>query len=172
MGIISRIQVILISTFIVFILIVSFFIVKPLVKGIGSLGYSIFSVYGGKGKKVLTELEQKNEGLLKNKKSIETLSSSENSSAKWYDFLQKLLKDHNIEADRINSTGVQTTGKFGVEDFSFRCKSNYHNIGKFIYEAENSDFVCSVKNVHLISKSLLSNNLSVDITISFYKKLL
>lgn len=170
MGIISRIQIILFSIIVGIIILLSFFLISPLVKSISETVSSIYSIYTGNNRKILQELEQENKKLLRNKKNVEKLSSADNSSAKWYEFLQNNLKEYKIETSRINSTGIRNMGKFSVEDFSFRCKSKYHTIGLFISKIENSEFVCSIKNVHLISKSLLSNNIDVVITISFYMK--
>lgn len=170
MGIISRIQLLTISIFIAIVLILSFVLLIPLANNIANSTRTIYSVYRKKDEKIMLELKHKNKSLLRSKESIKKLTSAENSSAKWYDFLQKTLKNNNIDASKINGTGIINNGKFDIEDFTLCCNSSYHNIGKFINDAENSDFVCSIKEVHLISQSLLSSNLNADITISFYRK--
>ncbi len=170
MGFISRKQILEICVLVCLFFICGSVLIKPLIKNISASARAIYSVINKKNNKLIFEMKNKNETLLNIEKRVKKLSSSENSSAKWYEFIQNMIKKHNIEARRINSTGIYDESEFDVEDFSFSFKGTYHDIGKFINSVENSGFVCSVKKVHLISKSLLDKNLDVDITISFYKK--
>lgn len=170
MGNISRKQLLVIIIICGALFMEGVFIMTPIVSNVIGTTKTLFSIYGKDIESLHEEEKQKNKTLTKKKRNIETLASSENSSAKWYEFLQSLLKEHKIAAERLKSTGVTSTGDLDVEEFSFHCKSTYPEIVNFIEAVEKSEFVCSVKNVHLISKSLIKNDLDIDISVLFYKK--
>jgi hypothetical protein len=90
-------------------------------------------------------------------------------SAACYDFIQEVLKKHGIMSVKINSGNQITVKNIKREDFSLHFSSTYHTVGLIVSDLENGPFFCSVKPLHVFSKSLLNYTLDVDMSLSFYR---
>jgi hypothetical protein len=129
----------------------------------------IWSFYSGADKEAALNLEKERAALLDLEQKVLPQTDPTKKSAGYYDFLQGTLKNHNIPAVKINS-GEQITAKnIQQEDFSVNFSGTYLTIGLLVSDLENGPYFCSVKSLHVVSKSLLDNTLEAEISLSFFR---
>ncbi len=110
-----------------------------------------------KEKALLADLEQK----------IASPTNSEKMSTGYYDFIREIFAKKGVQTIKIASGEPIMKENAWQEDFSTTFTSTYHTVGMIISDLENGPFFCSVKSVHLVSKSLTGNTLEVSMVFSF-----
>jgi hypothetical protein len=158
------------ALFILVIVLVSCFIVKPLIVFNTSSIKSFYKYLTTKNSRSIEALLSENGKLKAIAQTLPELNAQDNSSAGWYDFVQKCLKKNSIEAGKIESSGMRVEGAYQTEEFNISCNSEYRSLACFINDCENSGLVCSIKSLHLIAPSLLDNKVSVTMAVSFFRQ--
>jgi hypothetical protein len=130
---------------------------------------TIWSLYSGSAKEASLKLEKERAMLLELEKKVLPQTDPTKKSAAYYNFLQETLKKQNIPASKINSGEQITANNINREDFSLNFYSTYHPIGSLVSDLENGPYFCSVKSLHVLSKSLLGNTLEAEMSVSFYR---
>jgi hypothetical protein len=128
-----------------------------------------FSYYSGNDTKVIQTLEKDKAALEEFEKNVNFQNDSATKGSAYYDFLQEVIKKHGILAAKINS-GNQIIGtNVKRDDFTLHFSTTYDTVGSIVSDLENGHFLCSVKPLHIFSKSLLNYTLDVDMSLSFYR---
>lgn len=110
-----------------------------------------------KERALLSRLEQKNAIMI----------DSGKTSTDYYTFIRKTLVKRNIQTIKINSSKQISVNDNNLEVFSINFTDNYKNIGIVINDLENGPFFCSIKELHLVSKSLTENIIDASLVVSF-----
>ncbi len=116
----------------------------------------------------LNRLEQQNQHLKALQQRIETLAGSGNTSAQWYAFLVDKLAAQGITARKTSSSQHSIERGLRSMQYALQCSAAYHTVGRLVNELESGPFVCAVRDVELVSKSLVASDLDVSMTVTFY----
>jgi hypothetical protein len=152
----------------VFLLCIHYF-VFPLYVQFKNEVITVWSILSGSDKQASLDLEKERAILAELEGKVVCQTDPTKKSAAYYDFLQETLKKHEIQAANINSGDQITAKNVRREDFSIKFSGTYHIVGMLACDLENGPFFCSVKSLHIVSKSLLSGSLEADMGMSFYR---
>ncbi len=129
----------------------------------------LWSLYSGEDKVFAKKLETDRARLVDFERKALPQSDSTRKSAGYYDFLQETLQGNGIQAVRINTGDRKVEKNYQREDFSTTFSSTFHVIGTLTSDLENGPYFCSVKSLHIYSKSLRDNMLEAELSLAFYR---
>jgi hypothetical protein len=130
---------------------------------------AIWSHYSGKDATTAVSFERDKAALVEFEQNAVLLANGAKKSSAYYDFLQEVLKKHGIMTVKINSGNQTTIKNVKREDYALNFSTTYHTVGAIVSDLENGPFYCSVKPMHILSKSLLNYTLDVEMSLSFYR---
>jgi hypothetical protein len=129
----------------------------------------LWSYYSGADKALGIKLKAEQQILSELEQKVSSVNGAEKNSSVYYDFLQVILKKHGLSAGKINAGNQITKNSIVQQDLSVTVNCTYHVLGTILDDLENGQYFCCIKNVHLVSRSLLGNSLDADVNISFYR---
>lgn len=144
--------------------------VRPLTGVILTKVESIRGYYRSVDGPTLEEVGREHERLKAVEHQITELVEGRSGTAQWYDFLRSTLQRNGIEAARVQGSGLQGTGGYRREVFDVSCRTEYSRLGSFVGQCEGGKHVCSVEELHLVSKSLLKSDLDVEMKVGFWRQ--
>lgn len=167
---ISRRQAIVSVLLALIMVVVLLTVVKPLLAHMVRDGAAVASYVMMRGEASVEELRAENEALRKIADPLLQAGGVENGSAAWFDFLQDALRKTGVSVGRIQSAGAIADSALDRETFTIECHGAFHEIVRFVNLCETSGHICRAELVHMVAKSVLSEQVDVTIDMAFFRK--
>jgi hypothetical protein len=145
------------------------FIILPLSQNLSGRINQIVDFYSASNKIQLQKIQRQQNALQQLEKRLADVTASPGKSASSYDFLQEFLKKRNIQAVKITGGEEEPLGGMVAHDYTIEYEGTYLSLGSLVNDLENGPFVCEIKSLNAVPKSVFGSLLAIELKVSFYR---
>lgn len=152
---------------ILFFYVIVYYLVFPVYKEIRNTITAIHIHYSGEYETIQSRVEKERALISKIEEKMMASIDSGSLSMSYYSFIRKVLGKRDIQTIKVNRNRLASENNQNQEVFSINFTGKYNIAGIVVNDLENGPFHCSIKELHLVAKSLIENTVEASLVVSF-----